>query len=494
MFLFYEISILIGRLVARRSRRVPPERPARTVTALLAGYPFGLDRFQVRALDALDAGRSVLVAAPTGSGKTVVAEYAVAKALAEGGKAFYTTPIKALSNQKYGDLGRRHGADEVGLLTGDNAINGDAPVVVMTTEVLRNMIYAGSPALDGLRYVVLDEVHYLQDAYRGPVWEEVIIHAPAGGAASCACRRPCRTPRSSPTGSRPCAGRPTAVIEETAAGRAATTCTWSATSARERPAPAAHARRRSAQPRGRAARRRPAPRPRSSRRVAARGAASSRPAGSRWSSGCATRTLLPGDLLHLQPRRVRRRRAAVPRRRAAADDARGAGAHPRHRRERTVERSPTPTSTCSATAAGRRPRGGHRRPPRRDGAAVQGGGRGVLRRRAGEGRCSPPRRWPSASTCRPASVVIEKLTKFTGERHEFLTPGEYTQLTGRAGRRGIDDDRLRGRAVVAVRAASTRWPGSRRAARSRSRRRSGRPTTWRPTSCGATTATRPTTC
>ncbi len=108
----------------------------------------------------------------------MVAEYAVAKALDEGGKAFYTTPLKALSNQKFNDLVRRHGADKVGLLTGDNSINGDAPVVVMTTEVLRNMIYAASPTLDGLRYVVLDEVHYLQDQYRGPVWEEVIIHTP----------------------------------------------------------------------------------------------------------------------------------------------------------------------------------------------------------------------------------------------------------------------------------------------------------------------------
>jgi ATP-dependent RNA helicase HelY len=145
---------------------------------IVGGYDFTLDPFQIRAIDAIDAGRSVLVAAPTGSGKTVVAEYAVARALAERGKAFYTAPIKALSNQKYADLVRRHGADRVGLLTGDNAINGDAPVVVMTTEVLRNMVYAASPALDGLRFVVLDEVHYLQDAYRGPVWEEVILHLP----------------------------------------------------------------------------------------------------------------------------------------------------------------------------------------------------------------------------------------------------------------------------------------------------------------------------
>ena len=160
---------------------VAPEGAARPGGA----HPFELDPFQVRAIEALDGGRSVLVAAPTGSGKTVVAEHAVARALATGTKAFYTTPIKALSNQKYADLARRHGAERVGLLTGDNSINGDAPIVVMTTEVLRNMIYAGAPALAGLRYVVLDEVHYLQDAYRGPVWEEVIIHLPPEVALVC---------------------------------------------------------------------------------------------------------------------------------------------------------------------------------------------------------------------------------------------------------------------------------------------------------------------
>ncbi len=140
------------------------------------GYDFALDDFQRRAIAALDEGDSVLVAAPTGSGKTVVAEHAVADTLARGGKIFYTTPIKALSNQKFADFARCWGPDRVGLLTGDTARNGEAPVVVMTTEVLRNMIYAASPTLEGLRYVVLDEVHYLQDTYRGPVWEEVIIH------------------------------------------------------------------------------------------------------------------------------------------------------------------------------------------------------------------------------------------------------------------------------------------------------------------------------
>jgi ATP-dependent RNA helicase HelY len=143
-----------------------------------AQYPFPLDDFQTVAIRALDAGESVLVAAPTGAGKTVAAEYAIERALALGGKAFYTTPLKALSNQKFGDLVARLGASSVGLLTGDNTINSEAPVVVMTTEVLRNMLYERSRTLDGLVSVVMDEVHYLQDPYRGAVWEEVLIHLP----------------------------------------------------------------------------------------------------------------------------------------------------------------------------------------------------------------------------------------------------------------------------------------------------------------------------
>ncbi|MDH3754201.1 MAG: DEAD/DEAH box helicase [Acidimicrobiia bacterium] len=140
---------------------------------------FEPDEFQREAMRAVDRGESVLVAAPTGAGKTLVAEHALRRALADGRKAFYTTPIKALSNQKYRDLVAEHGEASVGLLTGDHSINGDAPVVVMTTEVLRNMLYTGSPALAGLSWVVLDEVHYLRDPFRGAVWEEVIIHAPA---------------------------------------------------------------------------------------------------------------------------------------------------------------------------------------------------------------------------------------------------------------------------------------------------------------------------
>jgi ATP-dependent RNA helicase HelY len=141
-------------------------------------YDFPLDDFQVRACRVVEDGQGVLVAAPTGSGKTVVGEFAVHLALQTGRKCFYTTPIKALSNQKYHDLVARYGVDQVGLLTGDVTVNGEAPVVVMTTEVLRNMLYAGSGTLSGLGFVVMDEVHYLADRSRGAVWEEVIIHLP----------------------------------------------------------------------------------------------------------------------------------------------------------------------------------------------------------------------------------------------------------------------------------------------------------------------------
>jgi len=159
----------------------PPYRSGREhpVFREFAGlYDFPLDDFQVRACHQLEEGRGVLLAAPTGSGKTIVGEFAVHLALGTGRKCFYTTPIKALSNQKYADLVRRYGPERVGLLTGDNSVNGEAPVVVMTTEVLRNMLYAGSRTLAGLGFVVMDEVHYLADRMRGAVWEEVIIHLP----------------------------------------------------------------------------------------------------------------------------------------------------------------------------------------------------------------------------------------------------------------------------------------------------------------------------
>jgi ATP-dependent RNA helicase HelY len=152
---------------------------SRNLELFRADLRFDLDPFQFAACDALDQGRSVLVAAPTGAGKTIVAEFAIWLAMRQPtAKVFYTTPMKALSNQKYAELVEVYGESEVGLLTGDTNVNPRARVVVMTTEVLRNMIYADSDLLDDLAWVVLDEVHYLADRFRGAVWEEVILHLP----------------------------------------------------------------------------------------------------------------------------------------------------------------------------------------------------------------------------------------------------------------------------------------------------------------------------
>ncbi len=153
-------------------------RPSGPLAGFTEQLPFRLDDFQQTACEALENGHGVLVCAPTGAGKTVVGEFAVHLALAAGRKCFYTTPIKALSNQKHNDLARRYGPEKIGLLTGDQSINGDADIVVMTTEVLRNMLYANSPTLHGLSHVVMDEVHFLADRMRGAVWEEVILHLP----------------------------------------------------------------------------------------------------------------------------------------------------------------------------------------------------------------------------------------------------------------------------------------------------------------------------
>jgi len=162
------------RYSASRTRAKAPK-----LESFRAGLRFELDPFQLAACASLEAGNSVLVAAPTGAGKTLIAEFAIYLAMqGTSQKVFYTAPMKALSNQKFQELVAEYGADQVGLLTGDTNVNPQARVVVMTTEVLRNMLYADSDLLTNLAFVVMDEVHYLADRFRGAVWEEVIIHLP----------------------------------------------------------------------------------------------------------------------------------------------------------------------------------------------------------------------------------------------------------------------------------------------------------------------------
>jgi ATP-dependent RNA helicase HelY len=394
---------------------------------------FELDEFQNRALDALDEGGSVVVAAPTGSGKTVVAHYAVAQALREGAKAFYTTPLKALSNQKYWELVRRHGAESVGLLTGDNSVNGNAPVVVMTTEVLRNMIYASSSSLDGLRYVVLDEVHYLQNAYRGPVWEEVIIHSPPGVDLVCLSATVSNAEELADW-IRTVRGSTTAVIEE----------------------------------------RRPVELhdlyllgdKGSDRLIMMPTLVSGRP-------NAEAAALDSKTLRHPGMRGRPRGRLFTPRRvetielldendmlpaiyfifsRAACDDAVAQCVREGKRLTTSEERRQIRAIAEEHVDA-----------LSDDDLAVLDYGSWLNGLEAGyaahHAGMVPPFK-EAVETCFAAglvkavfatetlslginmparSVVIEKMTKFTGERHEFLTPGEYTQLTGRAGRRGIDE-------------------------------------------------------
>jgi ATP-dependent RNA helicase HelY len=413
-------------------------------SAFAAARGLTLDRFQHDALDALEEGKSVLVAAPTGSGKTLVAEYAIEDALARGSKAFYTTPLKALSNQKYSDFVDRYGRDRVGLLTGDNSINGEAPVVVMTTEVLRNMIYAGSPTLRSLGVVVLDEVHYLQDRFRGPVWEEVIVHLDVAIPLVCLSAT---VSNADEVGAWIATVRgPTAVVVEHR--RPVVLRNWYLVAERGRDdlilLPTFVT---SGHDQGRLQ-----PNPEACRltRGGPRG-----PQGVRRSR---LRTPTREEVVELLDRERMLPAIVFVFSRAGCDQA------VEHARAAHVQlTSPEERAAIRAIAES------HTATLADDELIVLGYGAwldtleaGIAAHHAG---MVPPLKEAVEEAFRaglvkvvyatetlalgvnmPArTVVIEKLTKFTGERHEFLTPGEYTQLTGRAGRRGIDD---MGNAVV----------------------------------------------
>ncbi len=407
-----------------------------TAAEYLSGLPFPPDRFQVEAAAAIDRGETVVVCAPTGSGKTAVAEAAIARARAAGERALYTTPLKALSNQKFGDFRQRLGAAEVGLLTGDNSINGRASVVVMTTEVLRNMMYAGSSDLADVGVVVLDEVHYLQDRARGPVWEEIIIHLDRAIRLVCLSATVANAEEFA-AWIEACRG-PTALVLE-----------------RERPVPLE----------------------------------SLYLLRDRWESG--RLRLLPvfedgerrrtnGRLsAMLRARDASHRRYAPPRRTevceflrqegllpaiyfifSRAGCAAAAGAMVDHGLRLTTSEEAADIRAAAAEHTA------HLAP---EDLAVLGYGRwltgleaGVAPHHAGlvPAFKETVERLFAAGLVKlvfatetlslginmPArSVVLESLTKFSGEAHELLQPGDYTQLTGRAGRRGID---LRGTAVV----------------------------------------------
>ena len=409
-----------------------------TQASIVASYPFELDRFQREAIDAIDAGQHVVVAAPTGSGKTVVAEYGVETVRRRGLRAFYTAPLKALSNQKYRDLTARYGAGEVGLLTGDNAIDGNAPTVVMTTEVLRNMIYARSPALADLGLVVLDEVHFLQDTYRGPVWEEVIIHLPAAVRLVCLSATVSNAAELA-TWIETVRG-PTAVVVETrrpvrlhdhylVGDRTNDQLYFLPTFVGGFPNPDAAKIDAQAVRRGRYGRR---PARGSGQRVLYT------PGRVETIELLARRDLLPAIYFIFSRNQCEEAAAhVVDAGMRLTDDRQRQAIH-----EILTERLEGLDETDLAVLgydelavqldAGVAPHHAGMVPAFKE-AVEQCFIAGLL------GTVFATETLAVGVNMPARTVVIEKLTKFTGDHHELLTPGEYTQLTGRAGRRGIDD-------------------------------------------------------
>ncbi len=416
-----------------------PGRAGELRARFVADRPYPLDPFQLEALDHLDAGRSVLVAAPTGSGKTVVAEYAVADALAGGGRAFYTTPLKALSNQKYADLCCLHGERRVGLLTGDTSINAGADVVVMTTEVLRNMIYSSSAHLARLRCVILDEVHFLEDPYRGAVWEEIILTAPEQVTLVCLSATVSNAEELAGwiAGVRGATGT---VIEErrpielrhlfVVGDRANEELHLIPTFVDGRPNPEALALDEASR---RATARRPRPSPGSRR-----GGRLYRPRRTEVVERLARESLLPAICFVFS--------------RAGCDDAvrqcREAGVRLTSPDERQAIRAILERRVASlseddlavlgypalarALEAGLAPHHAGMVPPLRE-AVEECFQQALVKVVFATETLALGINMPARS------VIIEQLSKFSGSGHADLTPGEYTQLTGRAGRRGIDE-------------------------------------------------------
>ena len=400
-------------------------------------YEFGFDDFQRAACRFLEEGSSVLVAAPTGAGKTVVGEFAAWLALTGGGKAFYTTPIKALSNQKYGDFLEAYGPQNVGLLTGDNSLNGDAPIVVMTTEVLRNMIYEDSRALEGLHYVVLDEVHYLQDPYRGAVWEEVLIHLPVDVQVVCLSATVSNAEEFAEW-VQTLRGHTEVIIEEK---RPVEIRHWYFASDELLPMfvhrPDGEV---IANPRGRELdrrRRRGAERP---------GRGAKRPAYKRARIPWRTEVIDRLDAEGMLPAIYfifSRKGCDEAVRQCVRENIRLTSAEESRAIVEAAEArvADLPPNELDVLGFGewieglRRGIAAHHAgmiPPFKE-AVEELFARGLIRAVFATETLALGINMPARS------VVIESLMKFTGEKHEQMTPGEYTQLSGRAGRRGIDD-------------------------------------------------------
>ena len=407
---------------------------------MIDGRPFQLDRFQVEAMASVDAGRSVLVAAPTSSGKTVVAEHAIDRALAAGQRAFYTAPIKALSNQKFRDLGRRLGAGRVGLMTGDQVVSPDAPVVVMTTEVLRNMLYAGSMATLDLGWVVLDEVHFLEDPYRGAVWEEVVLNlAPEVGMVALSAT----VSNARELGDWLTAVRgPTDVIVETRRPVRLRTHYLVAERGRERflHRLATH---RGGSPNSDGRR---FDNERGNRQRGGRGR------GSRWVTPrrdevlgeLSAHGLLPAIHFIFSRAGCDEARDAILRDGVRLNSGSEAAAVSEHV---TARLGGLPAADLEVLGVERWSEGLER------GVAAHHAGlvpifKEVIEELFAMGllKIVYATETLALGVNLPArSVVIDRLTKFTGQTHEVLTPGQFTQLTGRAGRRGMDTE---GHAIV----------------------------------------------